>query len=168
MSIRSAVFGLALISLLVCLATLRSQQPHDLGHDRPERMELFAAKSLEWQPGPPSLPKGAMMARLEGDPAKEGAFLFRLKLPDGYRVPPHTHPKTERVTVIAGTFNIGMGEKFDETATRAMEAGDYGYWAAGMKHFVWTKGETILQFHGYGPWSIRYLNPDDDPRNASK
>jgi hypothetical protein len=42
-------------------------------------------------------------------------------LPDGYRVPPHTHPKTERVTVISGTFNIGMGDKFDEKATKAME-----------------------------------------------
>jgi quercetin dioxygenase-like cupin family protein len=105
-----------------------------------------------------------MIAVLEGDPSKEGPFVFRIKIPDGYRVPPHTHPKTERVTVISGTFNIGMGDKIDPTATRPMPAGTYGYWPSGMKHFVWAKGETVLQFHGMGPWSIQYLNPADDPR----
>src|SRR5687767_8325159 len=109
--------------------------------------------NLKWQDGPPSLPKGAKIAVLEGDPGKEGPFVFRVKVPDGYRIPPHTHPKMERVTVISGTFNIGMGEKFDQRAVKAMPAGAYGFWAAGMKHFVWTKGETVIQFHGMGPWS---------------
>jgi quercetin dioxygenase-like cupin family protein len=109
-----------------------------------------------------------MIAVLEGDPTKEGPFVFRLKLPDGYRVPPHTHPKTERVTVISGSFNIGMGERFDQEATKLMPAGTYGYWEAGMKHFVWAKGETILQFHGMGPWSIKYVDPRDDPRNSKE
>jgi quercetin dioxygenase-like cupin family protein len=127
-------------------------------------LQLFPAAEIKWQEGPPSLPKGAMIAVLEGDPTKEGPFVFRVKVPDGYRVPPHTHPKTERITVLSGTFNIGMGEKFDKKATTALPAGTYGYWPAGMKHFVWAKGETVLQFHGTGPWSIEYLNPDDDPR----
>ena len=129
-----------------------------------DEMALFPADEVKWQEGPPSLPKGAQIVLLEGDPSKEGPFVFRLKLPDGYRVPPHTHPKTERVTVLSGTFNIGMGDKFDEKATRPMPAGAFGYWPAGMKHFVWVKGETVLQFHGTGPWSIDYVNPDDDPR----
>jgi quercetin dioxygenase-like cupin family protein len=127
--------------------------------------ELYATDKIKWQDGPPSLPKGAMIAVLEGNPAKEGPFVFRVKLPDGYRIPPHTHPKTERVTVISGTFNIGMGENFDEKTGKAMTAGTYGHWPAGMKHFVWAKGETVLQFHGMGPWTIQYLNPEDDPRN---
>ena len=129
-------------------------------------IKLHPISKLEWKPGPPSLPKGAQIAVLEGDPSKEGPFVFRVKVPDGYRIAPHTHPKTERVTVIAGTFNIGMGDKFDESATQAMPAGTYGFWEAGMKHFVWVKGETVVQFHGTGPWSIQYLNPADDPRNA--
>ncbi len=120
---------------------------------------------LKWKPGPPSLPKGAQIAVLEGDPSQEGMFVFRVKVPDGYRIPPHTHPKMERVTVIAGTFNIGMGDKFDEKALKPMPAGTYGYWDAGMKHFVQTQGETIAQFHGMGPWKIEYVNPADDPRN---
>jgi hypothetical protein len=120
---------------------------------------------IEWNDGPPSLPKGAKVAVLEGDPSKEGPFVFRVKVPDGYRIPPHTHPKMERVTVISGTFNIGMGDKFDTAATDAMPAGTYGYWEPEMKHFVWIKGETVVQFHGVGPWSIKYVNPADDPRN---
>ncbi len=152
-----AVAGIALISV-----NGRCQPPD---HNQTSGIELFPSDGIKWQKGPASLPKGAMMAVLEGDPSKEGPFVFRLKIPDGYRVSPHTHPKTERVTVISGTFNIGMGEKFDQNATKPMPAGTYGYWEAGMTHFVWAKGETVLQFHGIGPWSIKYVDPHEDPRN---
>jgi rhodanese-related sulfurtransferase/quercetin dioxygenase-like cupin family protein len=128
---------------------------------------LYPADKINWKPGPPSLPPGASIAVLEGDPTKEGPFVFRVKVPDGYRIPPHTHPKTERVTVISGTFNIGMGDTFDTNKTQAMPTGTYGHWPAGMHHFVWAKGETVVQFHGDGPWTINYLNPADDPRNAN-
>jgi quercetin dioxygenase-like cupin family protein len=101
---------------------------------------------------------------LEGDLAKEGPFTVRVWFPDGYRIPPHTHPKVEHLTVLSGVVNFGMGEKFDQTATKEMPAGTFGYWPAGMKHFVWIKGETIIQVHGIGPWNIQYLNPADDPR----
>jgi hypothetical protein len=151
-------FSLALIAALV--SPISAQD-----HKQRKDLALFSAQMMNWKPGPPSLPKGASIVVLEGDPGKEGPFVFRLKLPDGYQVAPHTHPKTERVTVISGQFNIGMGDKFDREATQSMPAGTYGYWGAGMTHFVWTKGETILQFHGMGPWSIKYLNPEDDPRN---
>jgi len=136
-----------------------------LADDHDSEFALFQPDKIEWKDGPSSLPKGAKIAVLEGDPTKEGPFVFRVKVPDGYRIPVHTHPKTERVTVISGTFNIGMGEKFDAKTTQAMPAGTYGHWATGMKHFVWIKGETVVQFHGMGPWSIQYVNPADDPRN---
>jgi quercetin dioxygenase-like cupin family protein len=134
----------------------------------PEGFKVFPSKEIKWQAGPPSLPKGAQIAVLEGDPSLEGPFVFRVKVPDGYRIPPHTHPKTERVTVISGTFNIGMGDKFDEKSTQAMPAGTYGHWESGMQHFVWIQGETVVQFHGLGPWSIQYVNPEDDPRKQKK
>lgn len=154
---------LAACGALLFSSAIRSEPPMP-GHKESADIDLFPADKLKWQAGPPSLPRGAMIAVLEGDPTKEGPFVFRLKLPDGYSVPPHTHPKTERVTVISGIFNIGMGDKVDRTATRPMTVGTYGFWPAGMKHFVWTKGETVLQFHGIGPWSIQYVNPNDDPR----
>ena len=138
------------------------------GDEHEEGIALFPVKEIKWQDGPASLPKGAQIAVLEGNPNKEGPFVFRVKVPDGYRIPPHTHPKTERVTVISGTFNIGMGDKFDEKKLKLMPAGTYGFWEAGMKHFVSIKGETVVQFHGMGPWSIQYVNPADDPRNEKK
>ena len=124
--------------------------------------------ALEWKDGPPSLPPGAKFVVLEGDPAKPGPFVFRVKVPDGYRIPPHTHPKPERVTILAGTFHLGMGDTFDPSKGEALPAGTYGMWPAGMRHYVWVKGETVVQFHGDGPWAINYLNPADDPRNAKK
>jgi hypothetical protein len=63
---------------------------------------------------PHPLPKGAKMILLEGDPAKDGPFVMRVKMPDGFKIMPHTHPKDERVTVLAGTLYLGMGAKFDE------------------------------------------------------
>jgi hypothetical protein len=153
-------FGLALFLLSLVGAAA-------VGPEHDEGIKLNRPDALEWRDGPPSLPKGAQIAVLEGDPSKEGPFVFRVKVPDGYRIPVHTHPKTERVTVISGTFNIGMGDKFDQAATEPMPAGTYGFWEAGMKHFVWVKGETIVQFHGQGPWSIQYVNPADDPRNQT-
>ena len=129
-----------------------------------DEMELYPADKINWKKGPPSLPAGAEVAVLEGDPAKEGPFTMRLKLPAGYRIPPHTHPKVERVTIIAGKFRLGMGETFKAEDTKVLPAGSFGYWPAGMKHFAWAEGETIVQLHGTGPWDIVYVDPADDPR----
>jgi quercetin dioxygenase-like cupin family protein len=133
------------------------------GHDD---ATLYRPGKIVWKDGPPSLPPGAKFAVLEGDPGKPGPFVFRVKAPDGYRIPPHTHPKPERVTVLSGTFHIGTGDTFDPAKGRAMPTGTYGTWPPGMKHFVWATGETILQFHGDGPWTITYVNPADDPRTT--
>jgi Cupin domain. len=130
--------------------------------------KLNRPNDLNWKAGPPSLPPGAQIAVLEGDPGKPGPFVFRVKAPDGYRIPPHTHPKAERVTVIQGTFKLGMGASFDGSKMTTMPSGTYGMWPPGMKHFVEVKGETIVQFHGDGPWVINYINPADDPRGGSR
>jgi quercetin dioxygenase-like cupin family protein len=56
-------------------------------------------------------------AILAGDPDKVGSlFVFRIKQPDGSKIPPHWHPVDENVTLISGTFLYGVGEKFDEKA----------------------------------------------------
>lgn len=154
------------LATLTAVAVLASYLPlPSAGHDdKKEMAALHRPDDLKWQDGPPSLPPGAKFAVLEGDPNKPGPFVFRVKVPDGYKIPPHTHPKHERVTVISGTFHLGMGDKFDGSKTEALPAGTYGTWPAGMKHFVWCKGETVVQFHGEGPWTIEYVNATDDPR----
>jgi hypothetical protein len=158
------------VGALLTVVVLAWASAPSLGHDKDDAMKasIYPPDGLKWQEGPPSLPPGAKITVLEGDPTREGPFVFRVKVPDGYRIPPHTHPKPERVTILAGTFHIGMGEKFDSSRGQEMPAGTYGTWPAGMKHFVWVKGETVVQFHGEGPWKINYVNPDDDPRNTKK
>ena len=134
------------------------------GHEK-DGPAIHRPDGLKWQDGPPSLPPGAKFVVLEGDPTKTGPFVMRAKMPDGYKVPPHTHPKPERLTVLSGTFYLGMWDRFDPAKGEEMPAGSYGSWPAGMKHFGWVKGETVIQIHGEGPWGIDYVNPADDPRN---
>lgn len=162
---QTTIFAAAAILMLV--SGRGSGDPHGK-NDSNMNLSVFTPDSVKWVEAPPSLPRGAKIAVLEGDPNKDGLFVFRALLPDGYRIPPHTHPKVERITVISGTFNVGMGDRFDESKTRPMPAGTYGYWPAGMKHFVWARGETVIQFHGLGPWTITYLNPHEDPRAAKR
>jgi len=127
---------------------------------------FYTAAELQWKDAA-ALPPGAKIAVLEGDPSKEGMFVVRIRLPDGFHIPPHTHPKTERVTIISGTFVLAMGESLERSAARSLPAGSYGFWPAGMKHAAWAEGETTVQLHGLGPWVINYVNPADDPRNKN-
>jgi hypothetical protein len=127
-------------------------------------LAVFTPREIKWVDAPAVLPRGAKVAALEGDPGKPGPFVLRVRVPDGYRIPPHTHARPERVTVISGTFHIGMGATFDKSKGRAMPAGSFGTWPAGMQHYVWAEGETVIQLHGIGPWSLTYVNPADDPR----
>lgn len=145
--------------LVSSVASLVAQQ-----RDARGTMHVYQPSDVQWKEGPASLPPGGQMAVLEGDPSKEGPFTMRLRLPDAYRIPPHFHGGVEHVTVISGTFNLGMGDTFDASATKAMQAGSFGYWPAGMRHYASTTGATVLQLHGLGPWTITYVNPSDDPR----
>jgi quercetin dioxygenase-like cupin family protein len=115
-----------------------------------------------------ALPPGAKAALLEGDPSKDGFFTIRAKFPDGYKIPPHFHPRPERVTVLSGTFHLGTGDKFDKDAAKTLPTGSYTSMPAEMHHFAWAEGETIVQISTMGPWGITYLNPADDPRKSAK
>jgi quercetin dioxygenase-like cupin family protein len=126
---------------------------------------LVTPKDITWGNAPASLPPTAQAAVLEGDPAKEGPFTLRIRMPDGYRIPPHFHPAVEHVTVLQGTFILGMGEKVTPQTEKALNAGSFAYMPAGMRHFARTQGDTIIQLHGIGPWGITYVNPSDDPRS---
>ncbi len=133
-----------------------------------EQHVVLNPADLKWGDAPPALPAGAKMAVLAGDPNKKGLFTVRLQTPAGYKVPPHTHPTSEHITVISGTFYIGTGDKFDEVAGKELGAGGYMVMPAGMKHYAWTPAEAIIQVHSMGPFVIKYVNPADDPRNPKK
>ena len=164
-----AVLGVSLLLLLVSPSGVNSEDARQLAGSGPDlHWDLFKPDQIQWRDGPPSLLPGAKMAILEGDPAKEGFFTMRLKLPDGYRVFPHWHPRTERLTIIQGIVNLGTGDRFDTAATQTLPAGAYSSMPPKMTHFAWMRGETILQLSSIGPWEVVYVNPTDDPRSHAK
>jgi len=104
------------------------------------------------------------MAVLEGDPsASTGDFTVRIKMPDGYKIAPHTHPNRENVTVLAGTLKVGMGDTFDATKMMSFGAGSFAYLDPTMHHYAAATGETVIQIHGMSPLKVNYINPADDP-----
>ena len=121
------------------------------------------ADGLKWS-APAVYAPGAQIAVIKGDPSKDGLYVVRLKVPAGFKIAPHTHPNDENVTVLSGTFNIGTGDKHDETKGISVKAGGYSFVAKGMAHYAWFPEETVLQLHGIGPQGVTYINPADDPR----
>ncbi len=117
------------------------------------------AEQLRWQPGPPALPPGVRLVVLEGDPKKEALFTMRLKVPAGTRLPPHTHPRDERVTVLSGRVGVGFGREFAEQALRYFDAGGYYVNPAGVAHFVVFAQESVVQITTLGPWSMQPVTP---------
>jgi quercetin dioxygenase-like cupin family protein len=135
-----------------------------------ETMEhtIVAPQEIKWGPAPAVLPAGAEAAVLFGDPSKEGLFVLRLKLPDGYSVAPHTHPVDEVITVISGTFSLGMGETADQSKAEPLPAGSFFALPPGSAHYVFIEEETVVQISTVGPWGLTYVDPKDDPRQKSQ
>jgi quercetin dioxygenase-like cupin family protein len=130
--------------------------------------KIIAADAVEWKAAPASLPAGAQAAVLYGDPAKDGLFAMRLKLPKGYQIPPHTHPKPEVVTVISGTFQLGMGETADQEKAQPLPTGSLFALPPGMAHYAFTEEETVIQLNSFGPWALNYVRKEDDPRKQTQ
>ena len=154
------LLSIALI-MIFGMACITANAQHDM--KKPDHI-MVKPEDVKWLDGPPSLPPGAKFAVIEGDPKVAGLFTMRLSFPAGYKIPAHSHPADEHITVISGTFLMGLGDKFDDAKLQALTVGSFGVMLTGTKHFAMTKEETVVQLHGMGPWGINYVNPDDDPR----
>jgi quercetin dioxygenase-like cupin family protein len=141
-----------------------AQASAELAAARQSQHLVVTPSQLNWIAAPPSLPPGAQMAVLEGDMTKPGPFTARFKAPANYKIPPHWHPADEHITVLSGTFYIGMGDRLDESTASTLPAGSYTVMPAKHHHFAFTKEETVIQLHGIGPWGITYINPADNPQ----
>ena len=126
---------------------------------------LQSVAAAQWGPAPPMLPAGAQIAVLAGDPSKPAPFTVRLKFPANYAIPAHSHPTDENIVVVSGAFYLGMGTKLDKAAGSALAPGGFTMLPAGMNHFAYTKAETTIVLFGIGPVDLKYVNPQDDPRN---
>jgi quercetin dioxygenase-like cupin family protein len=108
--------------------------------------------------------KGCELATVSGDFNAEGSpFVLRIRCADGIKVPAHWHPTDENVTVVKGTFLVGLGETFDESKLQTMNAGNFVTMPKEMRHFALCKGETIVQVHGMGPFKVNWVNPSEVP-----
>jgi hypothetical protein len=125
--------------------------------------KMVTPDELKWA-DTPSVPPGVKVAVIEGPLNEALPITFRLKFPANYQLPAHWHPGIEHVTVISGTFNMGTGEKLDQSKSTPLSAGSVAIMQPKTPHFAWTRVETIIQVHGVGPWAINYVNPADDPR----
>ena len=124
----------------------------------------FSPDQIKWGQAPAFMAPGASLAVLEGNPmAKSGDFTIRLKMPDGYKIAPHWHPKRENVSVLSGNFKVGMGDKFDQSKMMVLPAGSFAYMDPDMHHYAMAAGEVVVQVHGMSPLQFNYVNPADDP-----
>ena len=164
---RAGVAALMVVMSLAVGSVARAQEEQatrlDVGAAA-QVMRLTPAE-LTWTAGPPMLPPGASMAVIEGSFNKPGPFTVRLKFPANYRIPAHWHPVRVTVTVISGTFHMGLGDELDTTNGKALPAGSIFEMPATIHHFGWTSEETIIQEHGVGPLSVNYLDPTQNLRH---
>src|SRR5216110_530851 len=139
----------------VAFAIVASSQEKKESMEAPKIMHFG---DLKWTP----IIKGCDLATVAGDPSAEGTpFVVRLRCADGAKIPAHWHPTDENVTVLKGTFLAGMGETFDETKMITMNVGNFVTMPKEMRHFAMSKGETIVQVHGAGPFKVNWVNPSD-------
>lgn len=152
-----AAVGMTSLSLVSMAGAPGRAESHAGGH------AMILPSELKWV-DVPSLPPGAQIAVIEGPLNEARPITARIKFPANYRLPAHHHPVIEHVTVLSGTFNMGMGDKLDTSKTKPLTVGSFAIMQPGTPHFAWTSEETIVQIHSVGPWGVTYVNPADDPR----
>lgn len=140
---------------LAALATgVYSQEKKESG----DAHKIVHFGDLKWTP----IMKGCDLAAVAGDPSADGApFVLRLRCADGTKIPAHWHPTDENVTVLKGTFLVGVGEAFDESKLQTMNVGNFVSMPKEMRHYATCKGETIVQVHGAGPFKVNWVNPSE-------
>jgi hypothetical protein len=120
---------------------------------------------LVWKP----LIPGVEMAVVSGDPDKKGGlYVIRIRSKGEVKVPPHWHPTDEHITVLAGSFLLARGEKYDASKLSELKPGAHSVMPATMPHFGLHKAGNVIEVYGEGPFAPTFVNPEDDPSRAKK
>lgn len=153
---RKRANGICLLVSAAAILAVGANSQEKKESEAPHKIVRYG--DLKWTP----IIKGCDIATVEGDFNVEGQpFVIRFRCADGAKTPPHWHPTDEYVTVLKGTFLVGMGETFDETKLATMNVGNFSTVPKEMRHFAMAKGETIIQVHGTGPFKVNWVNPTD-------
>jgi len=164
MTIARTMGWMAAAACALALAPALAARPAPASAPVEQGQAFIGPKDVQFGPAPPSLPAGAQLAVLRGNPGKPGPFVVRLMLPGGYKISPHWHSQDEYLTVISGTMYIGMGDRYEPSTARGLAAGGFHYLPAKAHHYAYAKKPTVVQINGEGPFDITYLNPADDPQ----
>ena len=121
-------------------------------------------EAIKWEPVK-SARRGMRMAKLHGDPQKPGLYIYRLKMPAAYKMPPHIFAEDQTITVLKGTYWSGIGEKTDPMSLREFNPGAFFIIKANAPRYTWARTEVIIQVTGMGPSKLEYVAKGDDPRN---
>ena len=101
---------------------------------------------------------GRQRAQLYGDSNQDGPWIDRVKIPAGKHVAAHTHPQDELVTVIDGTWYVGVGDKYDLAKLKGYPAGSFVLIPAGLPHFVAAmENAVIVQLSGGEKFRTEYI-----------
>jgi len=141
------VFVTAALLVILASGPARSDTPQSV---RPAGVVVVRTADITWVDYPNR--PGVKLAVVEGDLAKPGPFLMRVKFPAGFKLAPHTHPTIEHTTVLSGTMRLGYGTK-DDGPSEELGPGTILITPANTAHFFSTPAETIVQTHGVGPWA---------------
>ena len=129
---------------------------------------FISPEDIKWAAAPPSMPKGAKIAVLQGDPGKPGPFVMRLMVPPGYTIAPHWHTQDESLTVISGTLYFGAGDKVETSKAHTVTPGSFHFLSGKDHHYLVAKSEAVIQINGNGPFDVTYINPGPDLKTARK
>jgi quercetin dioxygenase-like cupin family protein len=119
--------------------------------------------ALVWTDGPSTLPPGSKMAVLEGSPKSDGMFTMRLRIPAGSAIPPHWHPRQERVTILSGAVDLGFGSVANAGNTKRYAAGSFYVNPPRVMHFLFFREATEMQMTGVGPWELQTSDISQQP-----
>jgi len=61
-----------------------------------------------------------------------------------------------------------MGESADQGQAEALPAGSFFALSPGMAHYAYAEEDTVIQLNSTWPWSLTYVNPQDDPRQKTQ
>ena len=137
---RTLLITVAVLGMLCLAGRLFKIAAHSASNEK----NAFTPETIPWGPPPPFILPGAQLAVIEGNPgASTGDYTVRLKMPDGYRIAPHWHPSRENVTVISGTFKVGMGDTFDTNKMGSFPAGSFAYLDPDMHHYAMIGPEEV-------------------------
>jgi hypothetical protein len=150
------LLSLSALAGALCVSQVASSEPG---------LTVIVPGEMRWEQAR-AMPEGMRIMLLSGAPSQPGAYIYRIRMPSGYKVPPVKYPDDRITTILEGVLSMGVGMRFDPTEMKEVGPGAFFVTRAGTPHYQWARTEVMLQVMGYGPIEdpVTYLDPSDDPR----